>query len=129
MIYNYGQWFNISERKKQLRDLGNVETEITIEIDLEASYHADERKFRHDTEITDKEIIKTFEKAIPHISEGLMTNIIDVGDIFRVFDKSNNLNVIGVLEGSKMPLKYIVVTVMRKQNFKPFKGQHSFYVY
>lgn len=128
-MLSFNEWYN-SLLLEKIRDLGSVESDIEIEIDLHSSYHADERKFRHETEILDDEIIATFEKGVPQISEALITNKIDVGDIFRIFNKTNNLNVIGVLKvkGNKIPLKFIVVTVMRKKNFIPKKGQKSFFV-
>lgn len=105
------------------RSLGRLKGEIKIEVDIESTKHSDERKFRHGEEITDAEILLTSRKAVPKITKALIFDHIDISDELRVFDTATNLNVICKLEGEKLSaLKLVVITVMRKKDFKPKSG-------
>lgn len=106
------------------RNLAKIRGEIRIIVDIESTRHSDERKFRHEgKEIEDDMIVKSVKKAIPPITKQLILDDIDIDDPLHIFDKSNNLNVIGRLKGEKLSdLRFVVVTVMIKSNFKPKSG-------
>lgn len=109
------------------RSLAKIRGEIRIVVDVDSTRHSDERKFRHKgTEISDDQIVDTVKRAIPTITKGLILNDIDITDPLRVFDTKSNLNVIGKLSGEKLSdLRFVVITVMIKKEFKPKTGTKS----
>jgi len=108
------------------RSIGNFLESVTIEVNVDLSKHADERRFRHGQgdEIDEEEIIATAEEASDKILQYLINNRMDVGDEFVIRDNTYDLNLVGVLERTRDPsvLSLTVITVMRKENFKPKSG-------
>lgn len=107
------------------RNLEKFKIKINIKIDLETTRHSDERKTRHAEEIGDDEIIKTTRKALSEITEKLILDEININDAIRIFNTTTNLNVIGTIKGDKTikePLTFVVITIMRKESFKPKTG-------
>jgi hypothetical protein len=125
MIKNFTEF--ISERK-----IGEIDLDVSIEIDLEATRHSDERKYRDDNfqqkTITDKEILETAEKAVSEITEDKILNILNIGDYVHIFNRSNDLNLIAVMQGKDFPLTMKIITVMRKRNFKAKSGTRTYTV-
>lgn len=106
------------------RNLAKVRGEIRISIDIESTRHSDERKLRHDGKvIEDETIVKSVKKAIPEITKQLFFDTINISDFIHIFNSSNDLNVIGKLNGDKLSeLEFTVITVMFKSNFKAKAG-------
>lgn len=92
---------------------------LTVSIAVDATKHADERKFRHDKEITDSEIRASVFKASEQIIQASVDGVLKPEDKFLIFDKSaGNLNIIGKFTmNDNGPEKITVITVMREQNF------------
>jgi len=108
----------INERK-----LMKTTATFSLSFDLNSSIHSDERKFRHLSEITDNEIIKTVESAFEEITNLLIFDDIDIGDEICIANLKTNLNVVcGITEGSNNNVVLTLITVIRKYNFKPYSG-------
>jgi hypothetical protein len=92
---------------------------LTVDISVDASKHADDRKFRHDKEITDAEIRGTIFKATEQIIQASLDGSLGVEDKFLIFDRaSENLNIVGKFSMSDSgPEKITVITVMREPSF------------
>lgn len=125
MIKNFKQF--IFERK-----IGEIDIDVSIEIDLESTKHSEERKFRDDNflgkPITNKEILETAEKAIEEITEDKILNILNIGEYVHIHDTSNDLNLIAVIQGKDFPLTMKIVTVMRKRDFRAKRGTRTYTV-
>ena len=94
--------------------------DIKIEIDLDTTKHAEERKTRHgeDNPITNDDIILTTTKALDEIGTRQLKGIDRIGKKYWIYDESNqDLNVITVFTRNKEDLKLVVVTVMREKDF------------
>ena len=108
------------------RNIGKLQKNITIKVEIDSTVHSDERKFRHDDkQITDSDIIRTADKAIPEITDQLLFDKIDIGDAIHIKDSKTDLNLIAQLQGSGSKIKLVIITVMIKKNFVPKKGTKS----
>lgn len=102
------------------KKIGELLDDIKIEIDLDTTKHAEERKTRHGEEnpITNDDIILTTSKALDEIGTRQLKGIDKIGRKYWIYDESNkNLNVIAVYTRSKNDLKLVIVTVMREKDF------------
>ena len=107
------------------KTIGKVSRKINITIELDKTKHAGERQFRDGKEITDTEILAVAQRAIEPISRDLLADDINIGDYILIKDTKTNLNLVGVLKEKNDILEFIIVTVMKKQNFKPKAGTKS----
>ena len=61
--------------------------------------------------------------ALPEIANELMFDEINMGDYVLVKHKGTSINIVGALHpGENNEIDFVVVTVMRKQNFMPKQG-------
>jgi hypothetical protein len=95
---------------------------INVKVDIDKTNHASERQNRHEKEISDNEIINTANKSLEKIARGLIFNKIDIGDYILIKDIKTNLNLISAIENNSGKLDLIIVTIMKKKDFKPKSG-------
>jgi hypothetical protein len=105
--------------------LSTFNKEISIRVEVGMTTHSQERQSRHgdDNKITEEDIEKTAKDAIPRISKHLMFNDIDIGDDVLIVNR--DLNLICNLAEENNSLVLIIVTVMRKWDFKPKHGTYK----
>lgn len=110
--------------KKLYEDtIGTINTKLNVVVKIDKTKHAGERQSRHDNDfISNKDIISVANKALPKISKMLIFNKLDIGDTVIIFDSSTSLNLVSKLEEGKGVIDLVVITVMKKQNFKSKPG-------
>ena len=104
------------------RPLTSFSTKVNLDVKIkaDATKHADERKFRHDVEITDSDIRATLVKATEPIIQSFINGEVESGDAIHILDKANGyLNIIARFNMNRKgtPEFITVVTVMRKKGF------------
>jgi hypothetical protein len=105
---------------------------ITIDIqnlDLHGTAHSDERMTRDDNigkEITEEEIIKDLEKALPKIINDFANGEFLNNSYFLVKNRDTKLNIVGNLRMQKGKDFCSVITVMRKVFFRPKEGTTTY---
>ena len=129
--------------------IGDIAQSVEIRIDVEAIGHALSRQFRHGVStsttgkiedgITKDEILDTIEAAVEQITIALMQNQFDIyqdednyptrgvragePNRFVIRNKKTNLNIVCQLEAGDWEFTLTVITVMKKPDFKEYKGQ------
>ena len=128
--------------------IGDIKQPVEIRIDVEAIGHALSRQFRHgvtDTSgkieagITKDEILDTIESSVEELTIALMQDRFDIyqdeddyptrgvragePNRFVIRKKSNNLNIVCQLEPGDNEFTLTVITVMKKEDFKAYRGQ------
>jgi len=133
----------ISNRKPQF--LTYIKEPVEIRIDVEAVSHALDRQYRHGVTsdlkagIDKDEIIETIEKAVEEITIALMQDRFNINqeeddyptrgvksgepNRFVIKNKENDLNVVCQLESGDNEFTLTVITVMKKNDFKSYRGQ------
>jgi hypothetical protein len=115
-------------------ELGNLQKEVEIRIDLEKIRHASIQQYRHgfnrlSGKIEDYEIIDLVERAIEEITIALMQDRYDIKDEngkpnrFIIRDKETKLNVVCELRPGENEFTLTVITVMRVEHFRTAIGQ------
>jgi hypothetical protein len=112
--------------------IGDISEKITISLDkleIWLSSHGQERLYRHENDqIKETEIISTVKKALSYILSDLINGKISNNSHVLITNSMTKLNIIGALElGSHGHDIFEVITIMRKENFKP-KENTSHYV-
>ena len=105
--------------------ISKYKASITFNISIDKTKHADERQWRHgvDDMITDEDIISTAKKATNYISKMLLLDKLDLRDELVIYDRNTNLNLVCVLEeGRDADIAIVIITVMKKRDFKPKNG-------
>jgi len=98
--------------------ISQIKKQINIIFDVILTKHAGERQFRHEGLVITKQIIiDTLKCSLERITFDLMNNTLDVGNKIRVFNKTNNLNIILNIEMSKDDVYLRIVTIMIKPKF------------
>jgi hypothetical protein len=113
-------------------EIGYIKQPVEIRIEIEKHAHTMDRQWRHglDEKITDDEIIESVELAVEQITIDLMHDEFDVYDKkgelnrFIIRNTDNNLNIVCVLQPGEWEFKLIVITVMKKEDFKTNPGQY-----
>ena len=113
-------------------EIGYIKQPVEIRIEIENPTHAADRQWRHgvDDRITDDDIIETVELAIEQLTIDLMQDELDIYDEngefnrFVIRNKENNLNIVCILQPGEWEFKLTVITVMKKDDFRTYKGQH-----
>jgi hypothetical protein len=105
--------------------VGSFTTDLEIVVNIDKSRHATDRQTRHDEKITDEQIMETAKKGLDEVKRRMLLDEIDIDDEIVIRDHKSDLNVVGVLdplgrEGRRF--EFTVITVMRKENFKPKSG-------
>ena len=106
--------------------IGKIQTNINVVMQLDKSTHAGERQDRHGTgRIDDEDIKSTINLGLPKIANALLFDKIDIGNSVLVANQKTHLNVVGNLQrGGNNMIDFVVITVMKKPNFKPKGGTH-----
>ena len=106
--------------------IAQLSNTIDVVTNLQKTKHARDRQTRHgysDADvISDDDIKKTVNIVIPKIARALIFNRIDIGDDVLVKNSRNDINVVGNLAQAGPKLNFIVITVMKKRDFKPKPG-------
>lgn len=113
-------------------EIGYIKQPVEIRIEIEKHAHTMDRQWRHglDEKITDDDIIEAVELAVEQITIDLMHDEFDIYDQkgelnrFIIRNTDNNLNIVCVLEPGEWEFKLIVITVMKKEDFKTNPGQY-----
>ena len=129
--------------------IGDIKQSVEIRIDVEAIGHALSRQFRHgvststtgkiEAGITKDEILDNIEAAVEQITIALMQDEFDIyqdednyptrgvragePNRFVIRNKKTNLNIVCQLEAGDWEFTLTVITVMKKPDFKEYKGQ------
>ena len=108
------------------RNIGKLQKNIKIKVEIDSTVHSDERKSRHDDiTITDSDIMRTADKALPEITDQLLFDKMNIDDAIHIKDSKTDLNLVAQLQGSGDKIKLVIITVMIKKNFVPKKGTKS----
>lgn len=103
--------------------IAKLSRNINVKIDIDKTKHASERQFRHENPISDEEIINIVNLALPEIANELMLDRLDMHSYVLIKRKDTNINIVGALHpGKNGEIDFVVVTVMKKENFIPKKG-------
>jgi hypothetical protein len=128
--------------------IGDIRQPVEIRIDVEALGHALGRQWRHGvttdsdkivSNITKDEILDTIEEAVEQITIALMQDEFDIyqnkddyptrgvraggPNRFVIRNKETNLNIVCALLPGDLEFKLTVITVMKKPDFKEYRGQ------
>lgn len=128
--------------------IGDIKQRVEIRIDVEAIGHALGRQWRHgvssdsgklEAGITKDEILDTIELAVEQITIALMQDEFDIyqdeddyptrgikagePNRFIIKNKNTNLNIVCQLEAGDWEFTLTVITVMKKPDFKEYRGQ------
>ncbi len=129
--------------------IGDVKEPVEIRIDVEAIGHALSRQFRHgvsageggkiDANITKDEILDAVEASVEQLTIALMQDEFNINqdeddyptrgvragepNRFVIRNKKTNLNIVCQLESGDWEFKLTVITVMKKPDFKEYRGQ------
>lgn len=126
------------------KEIAYIKQPVEIRIDVEKIQHASDRQFRHmqsaDSKISNDDIVETIELAIEELTIALMQDKFNINQIeddyptkgvragqpnrFIIFNKTNNLNVVCQLEAGSDEFTLTVITVMIKEDFRPYRGQY-----
>lgn len=128
--------------------LTHIKEPVEIRIDVEAVSHALDRQYRHgvttgdkiEAGITKDEIVESIELAVEQITISLMQNEFDIDQSeddyptrgvkagepnrFVIRNKKTNLNIVCQLEPGDNEFKLTVITVMKKEDFREYRGQY-----
>ena len=107
--------------------IATVSDDIQLIVTLDKSVHAGERQSRHDNvTITEDDIVKTVKDALRKIGLGLIFDKFDVNDYIHIFNRRNNLNVVGVLNDNRNnTIEFKIITVMVKAGFRAKSGTYT----
>lgn len=107
--------------------IGTIIDNIKVSMQIQKTKHAGQRQSRHDDNfISDDDIKVGLEHAVKAIAKELMLDEIDIDDFVCVTNSSFNppLNIIGAIKEKNEQLQFIVITIMKKYNFKPKPGTY-----
>lgn len=128
--------------------IGDIKQPVEIRIDVEAIGHALSRQYRHgvtdaggkiEPGISKDEILDTIESAVEELTIALMQDRLDIyqheddyptrgiragePNRFIIKNKQSNLNIVCQLEPGDNEFTLTVITVMKKEDFKAYRGQ------
>jgi len=135
--------------RKQTEFIGDVQEPVEIRIDVEAIGHALGRQFRHgvtksdtgkiEAGITKDEILDNVEAAVEQLTIALMQDEFDISqheddyptrgvkagepNRFVIRNKKTHLNIVCALKAGDWEFTLSVITVMKKPDFKEYRGQ------
>lgn len=125
--------------------IGDIKQPVEIRIDVEAIGHALSRQYRHgvtdtlEAGISKDEILDTIESSVEELTIALMQDRFDIyqdeddyptrgvragePNRFVIRNKKNNLNIVCQLEAGDNEFTQTVITVIKKEDFKSYRGQ------
>ena len=102
---------------------------VTISFKIDTTSHSEVRKFRHENEIDDYEIIKTIEPTLNDILNLLIFNELDIEDEICITNERTFLNVVcAIKQSAKDEIDLVLITVIRKRNFVPYANTYRIFV-
>lgn len=139
------------EKGRKPKFLTHIAEPVEIRIDIETVGHAVTRQYRHggsvsdsgkiEAGITEDEIIETIEKAVEEITIALMQDKFDIYQTednyptkgvkagepnrFVIHNKKTNLNIVCQLTSGDDNFTLTVITVMKKDDFRTYRGQYT----
>jgi len=111
--------------EKQIASL-RERVNVTVALAVDNSEHGDERRYRHLDEdgnplvIEHNEIVNTVSKALPALMQMVVDGKLSKKGTVVIYNSLNELNVVGSLDLKTDTFK--VITIMRKKDFKPKRG-------
>lgn len=103
--------------------IARLSKNINVRIDVDKTAHANQQQNRPEGTTSDTEIIEIVNLALPKIADDLIFDKINMGDYVLVKHKGTDINIVGALHpGKNEEIDFVVVTVMKKQNFMPKRG-------
>ena len=105
--------------------IGKLSKQINVKIDIDKTVHAGQQQVRPENNrpISDTEIIEIVNLALPEIANSLLFDEINMGDYVLIKHRGTMINIVGALHpGQNDEIDFVVVTVMKKENFMPKKG-------
>ena len=124
------------------KEIAFLKEPVEIRIDVAKVVHASDRQIRHgidDAKITDDDIIDTVELSIEELTIALMQDKFDIyqneddyptrgikagePNRFIIKNTETNLNIVCQLEPGDNEFTLTVITVMKKEDFKAYRGQ------
>ena len=128
--------------------IGDIKQPVEIRIDVEAIGHALSRQYRHgvsdaggkiEAGISKDEILDTIESSVEELTIALMQDRLDIyqheddyptrgikagePNRFIIKNAETNLNIVCQLEAGDNEFTLTVITVMKKEDFKAYRGQ------
>jgi hypothetical protein len=128
--------------------IGDIKQPVEIRIDVEAIGHALSRQYRHgvtdtggkiEAGISKDEILDTIESSVEELTIALMQDRLDIyqneddyptrgikagePNRFIIKNTETNLNIVCQLEPGDNEFTLTVITVMKKEDFKAYRGQ------
>ena len=111
------------------RLLTKTKGSVTISFKIDTTSHSEVRKFRHENEIDDYEIIKTIEPTLDDILNLLIFNELDIEDEICITNEKTFLNVVCAIKQSAADeIDLVLITVIRKRNFIPYANTYRIFV-
>ncbi len=115
--------FDIIKNQLRERQIGTFAEDIRIYVDVSKTRHAKKRQDRHNTKITDDEIVATAEAAGDEIMQSILEGHLDPNDEVLIRDNTYDLNLVcKLVKESDNEFTLKVITVMIKKNFRPKSG-------
>lgn len=102
--------------------IDNFVVDIPVDIKVDDSDHMKDRQWRHGEEgfITLKEIIKLIQLSSRKLIRQMVLDSINIGEYVLLTD--GGLNIVTNLKQSGLGITIKIITIMRKDNFKPKPG-------
>lgn len=111
---------------------GSFTSEVEIIVNVDKTDHAVDRQTRHGERITDEQILATAKKGLDEVKRRMLLDEINIDDEIVIRDHKTELNVVGELnplDRQGRQFEFVVITIMRKKNFKPKSGSKTVDVY
>lgn len=98
---------------------------VNIKYNTRRTSHSIEREKRDGTEpISKKEIIDTVKRGMSKIVLDMVLDKINIDEKIVIQDTQSNLNIVGVVERKGKTVDFVIVTLMRKKEFRAKPNTH-----
>lgn len=101
--------------------IGSVVEDIEVVLNIQKTKHAGERQSRNQEDyISDYQIKKALDDALVAIAKSLMMDDVNIGEYVCIKNDNYNptLNIIGTIKRKGDKLQFVVITIMKKNNFR-----------
>lgn len=112
--------------------IGTIIDNIKIVMAIQKTHHADDRQRRDSNDyISDSDIKHGLQAAVKIIANNLLLNKFDLGDFVCVKNHKfePTLNIVGSVKSNRGQLEFIVITIMKKQDFRVKPGTYTVELY